>query len=403
MLLSDLKSVVDAQLLYHPKMQPQDLIHLVQQHLFGNVVTVSNASDSLAFLKKEYDSNVYEYQREDLSSLPFCEPIGNYYTRVNLLKLKAEELELFNRIYIASASLGTSFQTILGTTTNGTCVGLSLKECATKEEMECYLSRLYLLSQMAAAGMFSFSGEDMEEALKAHERAGYPIVHHSNAYMDHYMDTAYRVIDERFLPLIGLIRRLDELFTTKERVILGIDGAMGTGKTTIAYLLSSLYETSVIPTEDFPLPPDLAKEKDRLKEPGGNFHYEYLRDYVIQKIKKENLITYPCYDERYVTGYRDVCVPASKLMIVDGTYSEHFECRKNYDLKIFCKMDPAYQASIIQNKYQDYNAYQDYLHYLKPYEDKYFEHYEIEDRADLVYSFPYEEYDFKGVSLKKGR
>jgi len=65
--------------------------------------------------------------------------------------------------------------------------------------------------------------------------------------------------------------------------------------------------------------------------------------------------------------------------------------------------DPAYQASIIQNKYQDYNAYQDYLHYLKPYEDKYFEHYEIEDRADLVYSFPYEEYDFKGVALKKGR
>ena len=62
-----------------------------------------------------------------------------------------------------------------------------------------FLLKLDVLRKVTASGAFGFSSEELERYLDAYQRAGYPMVSHSEQYRQAYKP-AYRIVQLRFLP-----------------------------------------------------------------------------------------------------------------------------------------------------------------------------------------------------------
>ncbi|MCM1467169.1 MAG: hypothetical protein NC086_03400, partial [Alistipes sp.] len=229
-LLNDLKYIIEQQAARYPKMQPQDAVKLVYQHVFGNGHMIKDRESGLDFIRKEYETVKFAHGDADLSELPFAEDIGNWYARIHLLKVEDDEqLVSLNDAFIASAALGGG-------------------------NLEYFLSRLYFLNELASYGMFEFDEEDMADYLVEYEKQNYPVVSHSQRYKEFY-DPAYRVIDARYIRLLPLITRIRRLMEEKNKVVVALDGRAASGKTTAAELLSLVFDASVIHMDDFFLPP----------------------------------------------------------------------------------------------------------------------------------------------------
>lgn len=356
-LLNDLKYIIEMNVARYPKMQPQDVVKLVYQHVFGNGHMVSDRQTSLDFMKKEYETVKFAHAGEDWSKVPFTEDIGNWYMRVNLLAIKDEEqLASINDVFVASAQLGGGNQ-------------------------EYFLSRLYFLRELASYGMFEFSEEDMEEYLEQYERAGYPMVSHSGRYKEFY-DPAYRVVDARYIRLIPLITKIRKLLKDKEKVIIAIDGKAASGKSTAAYLLSLIFDSSVIHMDDFFLPQE-KRTKERYAQPGGNIHYERFKDDVVRYIKKNEDFSYRRFDCAIMDYGAKVEIEAKPLMIVEGAYSQHIEYRSIYDLKVFFDIDAGTQKNLIYQR-DGAQGLEMFENVWIPLENKYFENSEIKEKSDLV-------------------
>ena len=84
-----------------------------------------------------------------------------------------------------------------------------------------------------------------------------------------------------------MINEIYEQISTKlknvSRMVVGIDGMAAAGKTTLAAELADKFCGEVIHMDDFFLPFEL-RTAERLKEPGGNVHYERFIDEVVSKI-----------------------------------------------------------------------------------------------------------------------
>ncbi|MDD6570972.1 MAG: hypothetical protein PUF12_01165 [Thermoflexaceae bacterium] len=359
-LLNDLKYIIERNVERYPKMQPQDVVKLVYQHVFGNGHMVSDRQTSLDFMKKEYETVKFAHAGEDWSKVPFTEDVGNWYTRVNLLAVKDEEqLISLNDAFVASAELGGGSQ-------------------------EYFLSRLYFLRELASYGLFEFDEEDMEAYLEQYEKDGYPMVSHSGRYKEFY-DPAYRVVDARYIRLLPLITRIRGLMKEKDKVVIALDGKSASGKSTAAYLLSLIFDASVIHMDDFFLPPQ-KRTRERLAEPGGNIHYERFKDDVVRYIKKSEDFSYRRFDCAIMDYGAKVEVEAKPLMIVEGAYSQHIEYRSMYDLKVFFDVDDVTQRQLIYQR-DGGEMLEMFENVWIPLENKYFEHSEIKDKSDIVVEY----------------
>lgn len=359
-LLNDLKYIIERNVERYPKMQPQDVVKLVYQHVFGNGHMVSDRQTSLDFMKKEYETVKFAHEGEDWSKVPFAEDIGNWYTRVNLLAVKDEEqLISLNDAFVASAELSCGSQ-------------------------EYFLSRLYFLRELASYGLFEFDEEDMEAYLEQYEKDGYPMVSHSGRYKEFY-DPAYRVVDARYIRLLPLITRIRGLMKEKDKVVIALDGKSASGKSTAAYLLSLIFDASVIHMDDFFLPPQ-KRTRERLAEPGGNIHYERFKDDVVRYIKKSEDFSYRRFDCAIMDYGAKVEVEAKPLMIVEGAYSQHIEYRSMYDLKVFFDVDDVTQRQLIYQR-DGGEMLEMFENVWIPLENKYFEHSEIKDKSDIVVEY----------------
>jgi hypothetical protein len=62
-----------------------------------------------------------------------------------------------------------------------------------------FLLKLDILRRVAADGAFGFSREELDAYLKEYQKAGYPMVSHSEQYRKAY-SPAYRIVLKRVLP-----------------------------------------------------------------------------------------------------------------------------------------------------------------------------------------------------------
>ena len=133
-------------------------------------------------------------------------------------------------------------------------------------------------------------------------------------------------------------KRIDELLTQKDMVIVAIDGPCTSGKTTFASKLAKIYDCNVFHMDDFFLRPE-QRTAERFAEVGGNVDYERFMAEVLIPLKARKSFSYRPFDCSTFTLAEPVTVVPKKLNIIEGTYSHHPYFGDPYDLKIVLTVD----------------------------------------------------------------
>lgn len=152
----------------------------------------------------------------------------------------------------------------------------------------------------------------------------------------------------RNIRLLPILEKL-EGFPKNSIHIIAIDGRCASGKTTMAEMLAKVMDASVIHMDDFFLPMEL-RTKERLAIPGGNVHYERVRDEVLPKLKAAEDFTYQRFDCSRMTFGEYVKVAGSDCYIVEGAYSCHPALGKYMSLKVFSDVNRAEQLERIRRR-----------------------------------------------------
>lgn len=336
----------------YPLMQPQDVAKLLYQNEFGPGHFVEDSEVSLKRLQEEY-----RISQTNRSPFPI-ESIGNGFVRYAIFQLEEGELKALNRMFAATANRRTGSR-------------------------ENYEQKLEQVLSDFDKFEFSFIKQQYADYIKEQKKKNYPVVSHSEQFRQHYYP-AYRVIDERYLPFLPLVSRIEQRLdqTEKKCFVIGIDGNSAAGKTTLSACLSELYSCEIVHMDDFFLPPSL-RTSERLEEPGGNVHYERFAEEVKEGIQSKKTFSYQifsCHEMNYV-GVRQI--PNSEMLIVEGAYSMRPEFRELYDFKIFMKLPLEIQLQRIRNRNGE-EMCQTFKDKWIPMENKYFQTFQVKQICDYV-------------------
>lgn len=181
--------------------------------------------------------------------------------------------------------------------------------------------------------------------------------------------------------IIAQIKDWIEAHPEKQRIIVAIDGSCASGKSTLASKLAQSMDCNLIRVDDFFLRPE-QRTKERLDEIGGNVDYERFYREVLEPLKKGNAFIYRPYDCRSGFLGEEVPVTPRRINIVEGSYSHHPYFENAYDLKVFLTVSPGVRDARIHQRLPllQKKFFTDWI----PMEQRYFETYSIEEKADLV-------------------
>ena len=241
--------------------------------------------------------------------------------------------------------------------------------------------KLTVATELVREGVFSFDEPALLAELEPWRAAGYPAIHHSEVFRQAYQP-AYRVLDARFAQYLPLLARIDADLLAKGRLMLAIEGGSASGKSTLANLLQSIYGCAVVHADDFFLQPH-QRTAERFSQPGGNLDRERLLEEVLIPASKGNTVRFRCFDCSTMTLGQWKELPDTPLTVIEGAYSMHPELSDYYDLSVFLDVLPEEQARRIRLRNTPAIA-ERYLTEWVPMEKRYFEHYDIKNRCDLV-------------------
>ncbi|MBE6938631.1 MAG: hypothetical protein E7460_08860 [Ruminococcaceae bacterium] len=333
----------------YPKMRPADAVKLIYQNEFGGEHMITNEDATLEYLKKEMAPIAPD------SRPPFT-PIGNHRSRLELASQTAAALgpELINRMFVFSSNRG------------GT--------------MESFEEKLERLRDSVDEGIFSFTPADYDSFLEKYRASGCPALHHSETYREAYLPS-YRVVDSGFARIAELMVKISALLSRGVPVVVAIDGSAASGKTNASRLLAGVFGASVIHADDFFLPFDM-RSKERLSEPGGNFHRERFAAEVIPNLRMGLEFTYNAFN--CSTGeLSPVTVSPRRLTVVEGAYCLHPALGKYADLTVFSPISPDKQELRILRR-DGKEMFDKFDRIWIPMEKKYNKAFGIADSCDMV-------------------
>ena len=146
----------------YPAMEPTDAVKLIYQNEFGGGHLIRDPQAALNYLRREYAAVA------SAPESPLAEDIGGGITRIFLAALPETELERLWQCFLLSAETH-------------------------RGSMDSFLSKLALLRAVTFQGSMPFSMEALDAYLKEYQKAGFPMVSHSEAYRRAYAP-AYRVV-----------------------------------------------------------------------------------------------------------------------------------------------------------------------------------------------------------------
>lgn len=286
----------------YPILGAEDVFKYLYQSAFGCEHLVSDYAAALNYIKKE---------REMVRSEPTLDVLDGGYTRVHVACLAPETLA---RLFCLSAK---------------------------KEDGIAALEqKLETARELVTVGSLPLDAEDFEGKLTAWRDAGYPALHHSDAFREAY-HPAYRVISDKYVKFLSLFAEIDRLMANGS-LIVAIEGGSASGKTTLASILAGIYDCNVFHMDDFFLRPE-QRTPERFSEIGGNVDRERFLSEVLVPLKKGETVCYRPFDcARWALG-EPITVAPKKLTVIEGAYSMHPELEGYYDHSVFLDIDADHQ------------------------------------------------------------
>ena len=153
------------------------------------------------------------------------------------------------------------------------------------------------------------------------------------------------------------------------------------GKTTLTQELSEKLNAQIFHADDFLLPP-LLRTEERYNEPGGNIHYECMKEEVIDKIKEgkiNDVIKYKPFNYIIQDFGEEIYLKINIINIVEGSYCLHPYFGKYYDICIFKQIERLTKREPIM-----INAF---INKWIPLEKKYHEAFGLSDKCDIKFEY----------------
>ena len=340
-----------AHLLSYPKSEITDLFKFIFQSAFGCEHLVSAEEKAIAYIAHEY-AGMTEESPIAVDSLD-----GNY-SRVHLSCLSRG---------LTPETLGKLFCRSAKTEENG---NVALQE------------KIKAATDLIAEDMLPFSANDFKNALDQWKAAGYPPVHHSKAFRQAY-HPAYRVISNDYVEILPLFEELDRRLKNGS-VVLAIEGGSASGKSTLANMLSEIYDATVFHMDDFFLRPE-QRTPERFAEVGGNVDRERFLSEVLLPLREGKNVLYRPFNCATQTIESAETISPKQLTIIEGAYSMHPELSSFYDLTVFLDITPEYQKERILKRNSPMFAERFFNEWI-PLEVIYHDKANVKTRCDL--SFP---------------
>lgn len=344
--MNNLLQLLQQHLESHPKAEIRDAVKFLYQASFGGGHMIPDPNVSYAYLCREaagLPKNRTAAEAEDM---------GNY-IRLDLSILDRISPKTLNAMFVSSA----------------------------KDVPQDKSQFIRYLEDFAEKDFFD--KESTSVYLRNYSASGYPAVHHSSAYRDAYQP-AYRIVRRDYVRFLDAFAATDALVKIGKPFAVAIDGLCGSGKSSFAKLLGSVYDCNLFHADDFFLPQEL-RTPERYATPGGNVHWERIKSEILEPLKLNKPFSYRPFDCSEMDYGTPVSVEPKLINIIEGSYSLHPELISSYDLKIFLSTDPETQLSRIRIR--------DGEEYAKvfeekwiPLENKYFEAFLVKKQCDLVFN-----------------
>lgn len=181
-------------------------------------------------------------------------------------------------------------------------------------------------------------------------------------------DEAYRLVLEKIND-----------FDLDRTMIIAIDGRAASGKTTFA----SRFGYPVIHTDDFYRP--RVQGQLMLEEYSGNFDVERFKSEVASSAFIKKTFKYGVFDCKKGCITETVIVPCDKALIIEGAYSLHPENGLSPDLSLYFTVSCEEQKKRIINR-NGRDAYEAFQNVWIPAEERYFKHFDIENKTQITVS-----------------
>lgn len=333
----------------YPKLQIADLFKYLFQSAFGCEHLVSSQKDAVEYIKSEHA----QMKKGDRA---LTERLDGDYSRVDLAFLDGGlSAETLGRLFFLSAK----------------------KEVSGREELK---EKLSVALTLAESGELPFPVTELRGAIDEWQKNDYCAVRHSETFRQAYAP-AYRVVANKYARFLPVFSKIDAAMK-KGSAIIAIEGGSASGKTTLAGILSEVYDCNVFHMDDFFLRPE-QRTPQRFAEVGGNVDRERFLEEVLTPLSQNKTVQYRRFDCSTQVIEPPVAVEPKALTIIEGAYSIHPELSPYYDLSVFLDISPEYQRGRILKRNSPQFAERFFGEWI-PLELKYFSETKARDRCDIV-------------------
>lgn len=185
----------------------------------------------------------------------------------------------------------------------------------------------------------------------------------------------------RYVTFLPLFAEIDKALT-KGPFTVAIEGGSASGKSTLADILTSLYDCNIFHMDDFFLRPE-QRTPERYAEIGGNVDRERFLSEVLLPHSRGEAVVYRRFDCSTFTVCPPIKVTPKKLTVIEGAYSMHPELEEYYDFSVFLDITPELQRERILKRNSPMMAERFFTEWL-PFELQYFEKMQVKERCDLI-------------------